>query len=132
MNLFAEIVVSASSAFLIGLAGVVFFKPAMTKRFILSFASSARAHYIEMFFRLLFGASLVLHSRTMWQANLFLILGWAIIISSVALLVMPWQWHYRLGKRVLPILVQYMRLYALGMFTFGALLLYDTFSMYLH
>ena len=128
MNLFAEIVVAASSVFLIVLACVMFVKPAVTERFIVSFASSARAHCTEMFLRLLFGASLVLLSRTMWQANLFLLLGWAIIISSAALLIMPWQWHYRLETRVLPILVRYMRLYALGMFAFGALLLYGVFS----
>lgn len=132
MNLFAEIVVAASSVFLMGLAGVMIVKPAMTERFILSFASSARAHYTEMFFRLLFGASLALLSRAMWQANLFLILGWAIIISSVALLIMPWQWHYRLGKRVLPILIRYMKFYALGVFAFGVVLLYGAFSTYLH
>ena len=131
MNLFAEIVVATSCVFLIALAGVMFVNPAVTQRFIVSFASSARAHYTEMFFRLLFGVSLVLLSRTMWQANLFLILGWAIIISSAALCIMPWQWHYRLGRRVLPILVRYMRLYALGMFAFAALLLYGVFSRYL-
>lgn len=132
MNLFAEIVVAAFSVLLIGLAGVMFVKPAVIVRFIMSFAGSARAHYTEMFFRLLFGASLVLLSRTMWQANLFLILGWAIVISSAALLIMPWQWHYRFGTRVLPILVRYLRLYALGVFAFGALLFYGVFSMYLH
>ena len=131
MNLFAEIVVFASSVFLIGLAGVMFVKPVGIERFILSFASSARAHYTEMFFRLLFGASLVLLSRTMRQGDLFMILGWAIVISSVVLLAMPWQWHDRMGKRVLPILVRYMRLYASGMFVFGALLLYGALSKYL-
>lgn len=73
----------------------------------------------------------MLLSPTMWQTNLFLLLGWAIIISSAALLIMPWQWHYRLAARVLPILVRYMRLYALGMFAFGAFLLYGVFYMYL-
>jgi hypothetical protein len=53
MNLFAEIVVAASSVFLIGLAGIMFVKPSVMVRFIVSFASSARAHYTEMFFRLL-------------------------------------------------------------------------------
>ena len=132
MNLFSEIVVAASCLYLIGLAGVIFVKPAVAQRFIVSFASSARAHYIEMFFRLPFGASLVLLSRTMWQAKLFLILGWAIVISSLVLLLLPWQWHHRFGTRVLPILVRYMWLYALGTLAFGALLLYGTFSTNFH
>ena len=132
MSRLAQIVVMASSLFLIGLASVMFVIPAVTERFILSFASSARAHYTEMFVRLLFGVSLVLLSHTMWQPRLFLVLGYAIVISSIALSVMPWQWHHRLGTRVLPIVVRYTRLYALGIFAFGALLLYGASPAYLH
>jgi hypothetical protein len=132
MNLLAEIVVAASSLFLIALAFIMFVKPAMTERFIMSFASSKRAHYTEMFFRLLFGVSLVLLSKTMWQPKLFLLLGWAIVISSVVLLLLPWQLHHRFGTRVLPLLVRYKRLYAVGVMAFGVLLLYGVYHTYIN
>ena len=132
MTRLPQIVVIASGLFMVGLAILIFIKPAVTERFILSFASSARAHYIEMCFRLLLGASLVLLSHEVWQPKLFLALGWIIVITSVALLLMPWQLHQRLGRRVLPILVRNMKPYGLGVFAFGALLLYGAMPAFMH
>jgi len=44
------------------------------------------------------------------------------------LLCVPWQWHHRLGERVLPLLVRRLKWYAVGSFAFGALLLYGVFA----
>lgn len=92
------------------------------------FANSARAHYTEQDLRLLIGASLVVLSPAMWQASLFLLLGWAIVVTSIGLMLIPWQWHHRFGRRVLPLMVRHMRLYAVGLFAFGAFLLFGVFS----
>ena len=127
MTLLAGIVVLACGLCLIGFTCIVFVKPAPAKRFLMSFASSARAHYVEQACRLLFGASLVVLSSTMWQTNMFRVIGWAIVISSLALLLMPWRWHHRFGKRVLPTVVRHMTLFAVGVFVFGGLLLYGVF-----
>ena len=64
----------------------------------------------------------------MWQPKMFCLVGWAIVVSSAVLLCVPWQWHQRLGERVLPLLVRHLRLYAAGSFAFGALLLYGVFA----
>jgi hypothetical protein len=127
-SLLAGIVVVACGLFLIGLTAVVFAKPALAERFFMSFASSARTHYVEQALRLLLGASLVVLSPTMWQTNLFRLIGWAIVVSSVGLILIPWTWHHRFGERVLPLIVRHMRLYAVGLFGFGALLLYGVFA----
>ena len=127
MIVLAGFVVVASSLCLIGLACVIFIRPAPAQRFLMSFASSAQAHYVEQAFRLLLGTSLVVLSPTMWQAPLFRLIGWAIVLASIVLLLMPWQWHNQFAKRVLPQLVKYMRLYATGAFAFGSLLLYAVF-----
>jgi hypothetical protein len=128
MNVLAGIVVVAFGLFLIGLTGVVFTRPALAERFFMSFASSARAHYTEQAVRLLIGASLVVLSPNMWQADVFQLIGWAIVVSSVCLILLPWRWHHRFGERVLPMIVRHMRLYAAGLFAFGALLLYGVFA----
>jgi hypothetical protein len=128
MNLLAGIVVVAFGLFLVGVAGTVFARRALAERFLMSFASSARAHYVEQAFRLLIGASLILFSPAMRQPALFRFIGWAIVISSVALLLVPWRWHHRLGERVLPMVVRHMRLYALALLAFGVLLLYGVIS----
>jgi hypothetical protein len=128
MSLLASFVVVAFGLFLIAFTGVVFAKPAIAERFLMRFASSARTHYVEQAFRLLIGAALVVLSPAMWQANVFRLVGWAIVISSVALMCVPWQWHDRFGERLRPIVVRHVRLYAVGACAFGALLLYGVFA----
>jgi hypothetical protein len=128
MSVVAAVVVFAFGLCLIAFPGVAFTKPAIAEAFLSVFASSARAHYVEQVFRLLVGAALVVRSPTMWQPRMFWLLGWAIVVSSAVLMWIPWQWHRRLGERVLPLLVRHLRLYAFGSFALGALLLYGFFA----
>ena len=132
MNLLAGTVVVAFGFFLIGLTGVVFAKPALAERFLMSFASSAQTHYAEQAVRLLVGTSLVVFSPVMWQSSMFRLIGWAIVVSSVGLILVPWQWHHRFGGSVLPMVVRHMKLYAAGSFAFGVLVLYGVFAADLH
>ncbi len=128
MSLVAAFVVVAFGLFLIALTGVAFAKPAVVERFLMGFASSARTHYVEQVIRLLIGAALVVLSPAMWQPNMFLLVGCAVVVSSVALMCVPWQWHHRFAERLLPIVVRHLRLCAVGPFAFGALLLYGVFA----
>ncbi len=128
MSLVAAVVVVAFGLLMIAFTGVTFAKPATAERFLMRFESSARTHYIEQVFRLLVGAALIVLSPAMWQPNLFWLVGWAIVISSAALVCVPWQWHHAFGKRVGPMLFRHLRLYAMGSFAFGALLLYGVFA----
>lgn len=127
MSLFAGIVVVGFGVFLVGLAGIIFVKPALAERFFKSFASSARAHYTEQTLRLLIGASIILYSPAMWQTDLFWLVGWIIVITTVGLLLMPWRWHHRFGEWAIPLVLRYKRLYAVGLFAFGAFILYGVF-----
>ncbi len=121
-------VVVAFGLALIAFTGVAFGRPAIANSFLMRFASSARAHYTEQIVRIVVGAALVVGSPAMWQPNLFRLIGWAIVISSVALICTPWQWHDRLGVRLRPMLTRYLRLYAAGTLAFGVLLLYGVFA----
>ena len=124
MSVAAAVVVVAFGLSLIAFAGVAFANPAIAERFLTAFASSARTHYVEQVARLVVGAALVVRSPIMWQPKMFCLVGWAIVVSSAVLLCVPWQWHHRLGERVLPLLIRHLRLYAAGSFAFGALLVY--------
>jgi len=128
MSVVAAVVVVAFGLSLVAFPGVAFSKPAIAERLLSAFASSARAHYVEQAVRLLIGAALVVRSPTMWQPNMFWLVGWAIVVSSAVLLSVPWQWHRRLAERLLPLLVRHLRLYAVGSFVFGALLLYGVYA----
>lgn len=128
MTVLASVVVVGCGLFLIGLAGVILAKPPLAERFLLSFASSARTHYLEQALRLLIGASLLVLSPAMWQSSLFRLVGWALVSTSVALILLPWRWHQKFANRVLPTVVRYMTLYGVALAGFGALLLYGVFA----
>jgi hypothetical protein len=128
MSQVAAVVVVGFGLLLVALTGVAFAKPAIAERFLMRFASSARTHYVEQISRLLIGAALVVLSPAMWRPTMFWLVGWAIVVSSAALMCIPWQWHHRLGERMLPIVVRHLRLYAVGSLAFGSLLLYGVFA----
>ena len=128
MSAVAGAILVAFGLFLVGLTVVVFARPAVAERFFMSFASSARAHYTEQVVRLLIGVSLIIRSAAMWQPKVFWFLGWAIVLSSLVLILTPWQWHHRFGEKVRPMLIRHMKLFALGLLAFGVLLIYGVFT----
>ncbi len=75
----------------------------------------------------MFGASLVVFSPEMWQPVVFRFVGWLIVVTAIGLLCIPWKWHQRFAKRVMSPVIRHMKLYALAVFAFGALLLYSVF-----
>ena len=128
MSVVAAVVVVVFGFSLITFTGVAFANPARAARFLMAFATSARTHYVEQVLRILVGAALVVLSSTMWHPKMFWLFGWAIVVSSAALICAPWQWHDRLGKRMRPMLVRFVKLYAVGAFALGVLLLYGFFA----
>jgi hypothetical protein len=126
----AGILLVAFGLFLVGFTVAAFARPAVVERFLGLFASSARAHYTEQGVRLLIGASLVVFSAAMWQPKVFWFVGWAVVLSSLALILAPWQWHRRFGTKVRPILIRRMKLFAVGVLAFGALLLHGVFTAF--
>jgi uncharacterized protein YjeT (DUF2065 family) len=128
LRLISGLVVVASATLLIGLTVLVFAKPGVAERLFRGFASSARTHFAEQICRVLFGGSLVIYSSAMWKTDIFRLIGWFIVVTSVALMASPWQWHQRFAKQILPVFLQYMRLYAVGSFAFGAVILYAVFA----
>jgi hypothetical protein len=124
VNLLSGVVVVGFCLFLIGLAVAIAATPSAAERFLKSFASSARAHYTEQALRLLVGAAIVNFASSMWYPDLFLAFGSLIIVTAIGLLLIPWQWHHRLGTWVMPSVIRRMRLYALGAAALGAFILY--------
>ncbi len=124
MKLLSGIVVVAFGLCLIALAAMIVVKPLLAERFLKSFASSARAHYSEQTARLIAGAAIVIFSPWMWYPDLFKSFGWLIIITAVGLFLIPWKWHHRFSEWAIPLAIRHLRLYALGAFALGTLILY--------
>ena len=124
MEMLAGMLVVALGVFLIGLAALIAIKPQLAERFLRSFASSARAHYTEQALRLIAGGGMVLFAPSMWYPDVFTLFGWLIVVTAVALLILPWRWHHEFGKRAMPLVIRHMKLYALGAFALGILIFY--------
>ena len=120
----AGLVVVASGLFLVGLGAVAFARPALARRFLESFASSARTHITEQLLRLVAGLALVAYSPRMWLPAAFEVFGWVIAGSAAALLLLPWRWHHAFGKWAIPLAVERLKLFGLGSLALGGVILY--------
>lgn len=110
---------------LIGLAVVIAVKRLLAERFLNLFASSARAHYTEQVSRLVVGTAIVIFSPSMWYSYPFQIFGWLIVVTTIGLLLVPWQWHHRLAERVMPLTIRHLKIYGVAAFALGAFILYS-------
>ncbi len=123
METIAVVVIVGFAVFLLGVAGLVFVRADLARRFFEGFASSPRAHYGEQLVRLVVGAALIIGGPAMWASDAFRILGGLIVITAVGLMCVPWRWHRRFAGLVIPSLVRRMRWYGLLLIAFGGLLI---------
>ncbi len=111
--------------FLIGLAILIVITPQRAERFLNLYASSARAHYTEQSARFIIGVAIVVFAPFMWYSTLINLLGWILIVTSIGLFLIPWQWHHKFGAWAIPLTLRYMKCYALGSFLLGIAILYS-------
>ena len=124
MTWLAGVVVIGSGLFLVALAAAIVVMPARIERFLNSFASSARAHYIEQALRLIGGVAFIVFAPQMQFPDVFRIFGWLVGLTAAGLFLIPWRWHRRFGEWAIPLAIKYMKLYALGAFALGVFILY--------
>ena len=110
--------------YLISLLGITIFNKAIAVSYFSSFASSARAHYLEQVLRLIVGLAMLSFSKSMLYAQFFQLFAWIIIISTIVLILIPWTWHNKLGKRVIPLTIKNLKFYAVSASVFGVFILY--------
>lgn len=122
--LFAGAAVFAFALFLLGLAATLFLRPDLGARFLGGFAGTARAHYAELAARLVVGSALVVFAPEMWPAALYRLFGWVVVATTLALSAVPWRWHRRFARRVVPPTLRYPRLLGAGAALLGAVVLY--------
>lgn len=127
MQAAAAIVVAFALA-LLGFSVAAFAKPPAARRVLESFAGSARAHLMEQALRILAGSALITLSREMAWPPVFRLLGWVLIVTSAALLCVPWRWHQWFARLVIPPVIRHLTLYAIVVAVFAALLLYGVFA----
>jgi hypothetical protein len=124
MKVLSGTLVAVFGVLLTALAVLIAIKPQLAERFLRSFASSPRAHYTEQLLRLVAGGALVIFAPWMWYSELFRLLGWLIIITAAALLVLPWRWHNTFGTWAIPLVIRYMKLFAVGALALAIFIFY--------
>lgn len=123
INLLASILVLLAAFYLIGFAGLLLVSPARGKRFLGEFASSAFTHYLELAIRLIAGVAILLYAPQMLFSGFFVILGWVLVMTTVGLFAVPWQWHRRFAQWGVPHATRHLRLIAVASFVFGGFVL---------
>jgi hypothetical protein len=123
LDLFAAAVVLLTGLYLIALAALSLFAPARAAQFLGGFATSALTHYAELAVRLCAGAALVVYAPHMRFAEAFALAGWVLIVTTAALLVVPWRWHQRFARWAVPQALPHLRLVAAASVLFGCLVL---------
>lgn len=105
------------------LAMVAWLAPSKANHFLLGFAGSSRIHYLELSIRLLVGAAFVIHAPRMFASNVFNLFGWVLMITTVGLLLLPWRWHHRFAREVVPRAIPYIKAIGIGSLALGGVIL---------
>lgn len=115
--------VLAAGIYLVVLGALSAVRPEGARRFLGRFASSAQAHFLELFVRLVVGSALILSAPQMRFSRLFTVFGWVVVGTTVVLVAVPWKWHRRFARWSVPIATQNMTLFAIGPLAGGVLVL---------
>jgi hypothetical protein len=123
INLIALILVLLMGLYLIGLAVVLLLSPERGTRFLGGFASSASTHYLELVLRLMAGGAILLYAPQMRFSGFFVIFGWALVVTTIGLFAIPWQWHHRFAQWAVPYATRNLRLVTVVSLIFGGFIL---------
>lgn len=125
LNTIALIVVSLTGLYLIALAAVSFAAPARASSFLMGFASSAAAHYSELFVRAAAGCAFIVMAPHVPFPLVFTVFGWILVGTTAVLFLVPWQWHRKFALRAVPQALRALPLVAAASLLLGAFVLWS-------
>ena len=116
-------IVVLAGLYLCALAAASFFVPSLANRFLLGFANSKRVHFIELLIRFVVGGAFVIHASRMFVPGVFRLFGWVLVVTTVCLLFLPWQWHHRFAQYAVPRATRYITFIGLCSLALGLFIL---------
>lgn len=122
-SVLATVIVLASGLYLLALGILSLLRPAQASRFLLGFASSARAHYLELLVRMLVGIAFVVEAPSAAFELPVSAFGWLLVGTTACLLLIPWRWHQRFAAMAVPHAVRNLWLVGLVSLLVGACIL---------
>lgn len=125
MLLFAKWIIIASAVWLIAVGVLMLINPLKSLHYLRQAGSTLVINYLELSLRLLWGLALVTYAEHSINPTGFDILGSFVVVSSIALMLIPRRWHSRYAvmcaEKLKPVTV---RLIAPFSLLFGSYLLY--------
>ncbi len=94
--------VVAAALYLLALGIGALIRPEIAKQFLGSFATSPRAHFTELALRVAAGAAFVSSAPRMAFGQGVAVFGWMLVVTSLALAIMPWRFHKRFAAWAVP------------------------------
>ena len=91
----ANFIVVAFGVWLFGVSAFALVKPRAAIDLIGKFASTNLINYSELALRALVGAAFIVSAETKTYTNVFLVVGWFMLISAFVLMAVPRRWHAR-------------------------------------
>jgi uncharacterized protein YjeT (DUF2065 family) len=124
LTLLAGAVVALSAFYLLGFGAVAVAGPTRALRFLKHFASTLRLHVLELLVRMVVGAAFVGYAPHMPFGSAFYTLGAVLVVTTLALAVLPWRWHQRIAQASVPAVEPYLRLVGIASLAAGAFVLW--------
>ena len=123
IDLLAGAVIVSAGLYLVALGTSCFLRPNLASEFLLGHASSGFLHYLELFLRLLLGASLVQKAPTLIYPPIFSLFGWVLIVTTAVLFLVPWRTHRQFALQAVPHALRNIKLLGLSSIALGILLM---------
>lgn len=128
ISILASTIVAVTALYFASFATACFFAPSAVERFLGGFARSGLAHYGELGARFVIGASLISQAPTMLGSEVFRVIGWILLGTTVGLACIPWRWHRRIAERSVPRALQHLKLMGVAALGAGVALLVALFA----
>ena len=116
-------VVLLAGLYLVLLGAAAFAARERATRFLAGFATTARAHWAELAVLAVVGGAFVLASPRLRPAPAFALVGWVLLLTALALALVPWRTHHAFARRAVPHAVRHLRLVGAAALAIGALVL---------
>jgi uncharacterized protein YjeT (DUF2065 family) len=108
ITLLAGVVVVLAGLYFVGFGVLAVVVPSATAGYLRGFAGSVRLHVLELVTRFVVGAAFVEYASEMLFGGTFHMFGWVLVITTVALAILPWRWHQRFAQTAVPAALRYL------------------------
>lgn len=108
------IMVALVGLYLVGLGLMALLHPDRAVAFFNGFARSASVHYAELAIRFFAGAAFLVTAPRLLFPGAFVVVAWALLVTTIALALIPWRWHRAFAERGVPYAIRNLPLVAIG------------------